>query len=121
MAGGQNAAALAVGDHRQPQLLGGLPGGVLGATQPHIRAEHQDRPCAARQQGRDPADVPGIRRRGGRDGHEAGMAVVAGRSASACPNSASSAKSRNTGPRCGVSASRNAASTAAAMPAVRAR
>ena len=54
--GGQDAASLPVGHHRQPELLGGRPGGLVGAVQPHVRAQDQHRPARLRQQARDRGD-----------------------------------------------------------------
>ena len=56
---GQHPAGLPVGDHRQPQFLRRLPGGVLGAAQPHVGPQHQDRPPGRPQQGGDLIDVRG--------------------------------------------------------------
>ena len=53
MTPGQDAAALAVGDDRQPQFLGRGPGGLLRAAHPHVRAEHQHRALGRRDQARD--------------------------------------------------------------------
>ena len=57
----QHATGLAVGDHRQPQFLRGLPGRVLGAAQPHVGAQHQHRPPGRPEQPGDPVHVPGVR------------------------------------------------------------
>ena len=62
----QHPAGLPVGDHRQPQRLRRRPGVVLGATQPHVRSQHQDRPPGRPQQGGDLVEVRGVGRRGGR-------------------------------------------------------
>ena len=61
---GQHPAGLPVGDHGQPQFLRRLPGGVLGAAQPHVRPQHQDRPPGRPQQGGDLVDVRGVGGRG---------------------------------------------------------
>ncbi len=61
---GQHAAGLPVGDHRQAQFLRRPPGRVLGAAQPHVRAQHQHRPPGRPQQRGDPVRRP--RRRSGR-------------------------------------------------------
>ena len=62
MAGWQHATALAVGDHRQPEFLGRLPGGGVGVVQPDIRAEHEYRPLGGGEQPGDGADRAGIGR-----------------------------------------------------------
>ena len=60
----QHAARLAVGDHRQAQCLGCLPGRVLGAAQPDVGAEHEDRMPGRSEQSGDVIHVAGVR--GGR-------------------------------------------------------
>ena len=76
---GQHAAGLAVGDHRQAQLLRGLPRRVLGAAQPHVGAQHQHRPPGRPDQAGDPVHIPGggprCRRRHGRGQVRLGLAV----------------------------------------------
>ena len=64
----QDAAALPVGDDRQPEFLGRGPGGLLGAAHPHVRAEHQHRAAGRREQSRDGGGRPGIARHAGRAG-----------------------------------------------------
>ena len=61
MAGGQHPATLAVGDHGQAQLLGGLPRRVLGAAEPDVGAQDEHRPPRRPQQRGDPLDVRRVR------------------------------------------------------------
>ena len=53
----QHPARLPVGHHGQAQFLGRPPRRVLGAAQPHVRAQDQHRPPRHPEQVRDPADV----------------------------------------------------------------
>ena len=59
----QYPAGLAVGDHRQPQLLRGLPGRVLGAAQPHVGAQHEHGTPGRSDQCGDPVHLAGVRTR----------------------------------------------------------
>ena len=116
VAGRQDAAALPVGDHRQPEFLGRGPGGLLGAARPDIGAEHQHRALGRGQQAGDPLPMAA----GSPDPGPAGAVsgAVSPASGPAGPNRASSAMSTKTGPRCGVAASRNASATPAPIFAV---
>ena len=107
MPGRQDAAAHPVRDDRQPERLRRAPGGVLGPVRPHVGADHQYRvPCLARGAGQSPlvASESGVSRVG-----EGAHAVRAHGYAAEQP---SIGTSRNTGPRCGMVASRSASSTA---------
>ena len=64
----QHAAGLAVGDHRQAQLLRGLPGRVLGAAEPHVGAEHEHRMPGRSEQSGDVIHLAGGRCWAGRRG-----------------------------------------------------
>ena len=61
MPGREDAAALAVGDHRQLQLLGRRPGGQLSAVQPDVRAKDEDRPAGGAEEPGDAADRRRVR------------------------------------------------------------
>ena len=94
-----------LGTTGMPQRLGQPQGGVLGAVRPHVGAEHEHRAPGLAQQRGDLGEVVRVRfepHRGPRAG---------GASVSARLNSSSIGTSRNTGPRCGIVATRNASAT----------
>ena len=66
MPGGQDAAALAVGDDRQPPVLGEVAGGLLGPVHPHVGAEHQHRALGLGEQPGDGGQRLGVGFEGGR-------------------------------------------------------
>ena len=130
--GGQDAAPLAVGDHRQPQLLGRCPGGVLRAVEPDIRAEDQNGRRVALASSpaisaivvrvRPDLPVPSVRGTGRTAGGPDLDQALARASRTAPPGSTS----RKTGPRCAGAASvervaDRGADTAAGLCSVQAR
>ena len=106
--GGQDAAGLPVGDHRQPQLLGERAGGV---SAPSI---HTSEPST--RTGRRAAFSSAATRasRSGSAGRSGGSGISPGRAGPAGPNRWSMWTSRKTGPRCGAAAVANARATSAA-------